>query len=110
MFQNTAIKAADFIIKGLKGEFYPCKPDVFNQKYVQNDTKTNADRIRAMTDEELADYLIAAGVRVPTECKNCKCYDPGLVRPYLGWCSNWDTAVRETGYCYQGDPKEGGCK
>ena len=60
--------------------------------------------------EELADYLIAAGVRVPTECKNCKCYDPGLVRPYLGWCSNWDTAVRETGYCYQGDPKEGGCK
>lgn len=23
----------DFIIKGLKGEFYPCKPDVFNQKY-----------------------------------------------------------------------------
>lgn len=23
----------DYIIKGLKGEFYPCKPDVFNQKY-----------------------------------------------------------------------------
>ena len=60
--------------------------------------------------EELADYLIAAGLKLPTECKNCKCYDPGLVRPYLGWCSNWDTAVRETGYCYQGDPKEGGCK
>lgn len=23
----------DFIIKGLKGEFYPCKPDVFHKKY-----------------------------------------------------------------------------
>ena len=29
----------DYIIKGLKGEFYPCKPDVFNQKYkLINDT------------------------------------------------------------------------
>lgn len=23
----------DYIIKGLRGEFYPCKPDVFNKKY-----------------------------------------------------------------------------
>jgi len=23
----------DFIIKGLNGEFYPCKPDIFNKKY-----------------------------------------------------------------------------
>jgi hypothetical protein len=23
----------DFIIKGLKGEFYPCKPDIFHLKY-----------------------------------------------------------------------------
>ena len=23
----------DYIIKGLKGEFYPCKPDVFHKKY-----------------------------------------------------------------------------
>jgi hypothetical protein len=23
----------DFIIKGIKGEFYPCKPDVFEQTY-----------------------------------------------------------------------------
>ena len=22
----------DFIIKGLNGEFYPCKPDIFNKK------------------------------------------------------------------------------
>lgn len=23
----------DYIIKGLRGEFYPCKPDVFERKY-----------------------------------------------------------------------------
>ena len=23
----------DYIIRGLKGEFYPCKPDVFEKKY-----------------------------------------------------------------------------
>lgn len=27
----------DFIIKGLNGEFYPCKPDIFNKKYEQID-------------------------------------------------------------------------
>jgi hypothetical protein len=25
--------AQDFIIKGVKGEFYPCKPDIFEQTY-----------------------------------------------------------------------------
>lgn len=25
----------DYIIKGLHGEFYPCKPDVFEKKYEQ---------------------------------------------------------------------------
>ena len=23
----------DYIIKGVKGEFYPCKPDIFNETY-----------------------------------------------------------------------------
>ena len=34
----TASKG-DFIIKGIKGEFYPCKPDIFEQTYdeVEND-------------------------------------------------------------------------
>lgn len=26
-------KENDYIIKGLKGEFYPCKPDIFEMKY-----------------------------------------------------------------------------
>lgn len=26
-------EVGDYIIKGIKGEFYPCKPDIFNQTY-----------------------------------------------------------------------------
>ena len=25
----------DFIIKGVKGEFYPCKPDIFYETYIE---------------------------------------------------------------------------
>lgn len=30
--QMTA-KQGDYIIKGVKGEFYPCKPDIFHKTY-----------------------------------------------------------------------------
>jgi hypothetical protein len=32
----------DYIIKGIKGEFYPCKPDIFEETYdeVKDDTRT----------------------------------------------------------------------
>jgi len=31
----------DFIIKGVNGEFYPCKPDVFHKTYERHDVKMN---------------------------------------------------------------------
>ena len=30
---NMNASLGDYIIKGLRGEFYPCKPDVFEKKY-----------------------------------------------------------------------------
>jgi len=30
---NMAANRGDLIIKGIKGEFYPCKPDIFNATY-----------------------------------------------------------------------------
>lgn len=30
---NMQASVGDYIIKGLRGEFYPCKPDVFEMKY-----------------------------------------------------------------------------
>jgi hypothetical protein len=32
---NMKASKGDWIIKGLKGEFYPCKPDIFDMKYEQ---------------------------------------------------------------------------
>lgn len=30
---NHKARKGDFIIKGVKGEFYPCKPDIFMETY-----------------------------------------------------------------------------
>ena len=49
--------AGDYIIQGVNGEIYPCKADIFQKTYTEDNTKTNADRIRAMSDEELADFI-----------------------------------------------------
>jgi hypothetical protein len=27
------VKAGDYVIKGVQGEFYPCKPDIFEETY-----------------------------------------------------------------------------
>lgn len=30
---NMTANEGDYIIKGVNGEFYPCKPDIFNKTY-----------------------------------------------------------------------------
>ena len=50
-------KAGDYIIRGVNGEIYPCKADIFQKTYTEDKPKTNADRIRAMSDEELAEFI-----------------------------------------------------
>lgn len=30
---EMAVSEGDYIIKGVKGEFYPCKPDIFEMTY-----------------------------------------------------------------------------
>ncbi len=30
---NMYLTDGDFVIKGVQGEFYPCKPDIFEQTY-----------------------------------------------------------------------------
>lgn len=36
---NMAVSDNDYVIKGVKGEFYPCKPDIFEQTYESVDSK-----------------------------------------------------------------------
>jgi hypothetical protein len=35
----------DFIIKGVNGEFYPCKPDIFKKSYIETEKLQNRNRI-----------------------------------------------------------------
>ena len=35
-----AVSCGDYIIKGTRGEFYPCKPDVFQETYEEANTTT----------------------------------------------------------------------
>ncbi len=35
---NHQARVGDFIIKGVHGEFYPCKPDIFAKTYEPEDT------------------------------------------------------------------------
>lgn len=46
----------DWIIKGVKGEFYPCKPDIFNATYEEEEEATMAEqKHKWLTDESIAE-------------------------------------------------------
>lgn len=48
----------DYIITGVNGEQYPCKPDIFEKTY-EAVTNTNYDRIKAMSVDETAECITA---------------------------------------------------
>jgi hypothetical protein len=43
----------DYIIKGIKGEFYPCKPDIFEMTYELASTSSQTE----ISDEEIENVL-----------------------------------------------------
>lgn len=36
---DMEVSKGDYVIKGVKGEFYPCKPDIFQQTYESAETQ-----------------------------------------------------------------------
>ena len=38
-------------------------------------------------------------------CEKCKRYTRGFIKSDHGWCDEWDTAVRSSGYCHHGERK-----
>ena len=76
--------AGDYIIKGVNGEIYPCKADIFQQTYTEDNPKTNADHIRSMSDEELALFVRAIINAESCFCIDCDCDECFSKEP----CSN----------------------
>lgn len=41
---NMSVSVGDYIIKGVQGEFYPCKPDIFKETYETVSMVSDNDR------------------------------------------------------------------
>ena len=54
---NMKASVGDYIITGVNGEQYPCKPDIFEKTY-EAVTNTNYDRIKAMNVDEMSNFLM----------------------------------------------------
>lgn len=55
------VSKGDYIIKGVEGEFYPCKPDIFRKTYresVERETKHDAYNLKFKEHEVFADKLV----------------------------------------------------
>ena len=71
--------AGDYIIQGVNGEIYPCKADIFQKTYTEDNTKTNADCIRYMDAADVAPVIHAhwisaskkQGVNIGMKCSLC---------------------------------------
>lgn len=46
----------DYIIKGVKGEFYPCKPDIFEQSYEEIDNVETQEEKKTYLSEYLKEH------------------------------------------------------
>lgn len=60
---NMAISIGDYVIRGTSGEYYPCKPNIFEKIYEEQDDMTYKETItwhevktRPLTDEEKEAY------------------------------------------------------
>jgi len=60
---NMAISIGDYVIRGTSGEYYPCKPNIFEKIYEEQDDMTYKETItwyeiktRPLTEEEKDQY------------------------------------------------------
>jgi len=75
---NMCISDGDWIIRGVKGEFYPCKPDIFEATYEK------ADEAALVSDDGPHDYTDVKAERFRKELQallNSHCMEMGRDTP-----------------------------
>lgn len=110
------VSEKDFIIKGVNGEFYPCKPDIFQKTYAPEDERQTAydpdkvveqlenycfEKYCAEGDSEIGRIVKGGGADQELECK-WKLEEEGNL--YVTECENrhivFDGTPEENGYRY----------
>jgi hypothetical protein len=72
----VGVKAGQWIIKGQKGEFYPCDPDIFDAKYEDIDTTREniGEKMRQIAMEPVDEIPVTLqkfeGLMTPNEVRN----------------------------------------
>ena len=73
---DMKVSKGDYVIKGIKGEFYPCKPDIFNDSYDEVSTSLITEgqkRVRmnfnpsALKRVEKFKYIMAQAIDILSE-------------------------------------------
>lgn len=59
---DMALRQGDWLIKGVKGEFYPCRADIFDQTYEQTESPDTLFGFEVRTvDWKTSDAIIVCG-------------------------------------------------
>lgn len=54
---DMTVSDGDYIIKGVQGEFYPCKPDIFEATYEEVGGKTENKNTLCAVDEQITQLI-----------------------------------------------------
>lgn len=83
----------DYIIKGVQGEFYPCKPDIFEQTYDKalKCYPNGQEDFTELSDVELAGERLAAGSR--SKRLGLETYRRTILRQVEGKCVEFGKSV-----------------
>ena len=66
------------------------------------------EQAKYCTAEELADYLISAGLVLLIRCKDCKNYNTRGCANGFGWCEAWDNGRCDDHFCNFGKVRDNG--
>ena len=104
---NHVVRVGDYIIRGVVGELYTCRPDVFEQTYDQMTPKASWTERLAALDAEYKedaggddDSLISALEKIMGRCRFC-----GEGRPFIDEAHTCDGTPLYYGMC----PECGAC-
>ncbi len=83
----------DWIIKGVNGEFYPCKPDIFEKTYESASIPSREEAVKVNTEKM---YRLVSGTVYPKEdgWYVCKLIATGAVTRVLFDETYWDTSYK----------------